>query len=60
LFLNGGVAFGAGGVLTSLGLGYGIGNFAVSAEFYYDLAFDGTLENYNDHAYYGINLSWHP
>ncbi len=60
LFLNGGVAFGAGGALTSLGLGYGIGNFAVSAEFYYDLAFDGTLENYNDHAYYGINLSWHP
>jgi hypothetical protein len=57
LQLGGGIAAGGGGMLASGMLGYKItDHLNLLGAFYYDMAFDGTIENYNDHAYYGLTL----
>lgn len=50
-----GIGFGAGGALLNGLFGYRITNHLnILGSFWYDMAFDGTIENYNDHAYYGL------
>lgn len=57
LQLGVGVGFGAGGALMNGLVGYKITNHLnLLGAFWYDMAFDGTIENYNDHAYYGLVL----
>lgn len=57
LQLGGGLGFGAGGALVNGLVGYRITNHLnLLGSFWYDMAFDGTIENYNDHAYYGLVL----